>query len=113
MILLPGFVIIPIKSPIMPAKSNILVNVNIILDAVTLTNLLESICITLHVTDENMIGIIDIDNSVKNILLSVVKDLPTSGKYIAIKIAHTAPTTVEYPLLSIFDIFPINTMLSP
>lgn len=91
----PGFVIIPIKSPIVPAKNNIPINVNIIFEILILQSLLEDILIILQVTDENIIGITDIDIKVKNILLSGVSDFPISGKQVPTKIAHIAPMSVE------------------
>lgn len=103
----------PTKTPMLPAKISMLMNVNIILGTVISATLLEIIFMMLHVTEENIIGIIDIEIKVKNILPGNANNLPVSGKHTPIKIAHTAPITVAYPLLKIFDIVPIMFMLSP
>lgn len=67
----------------------------------------------LHVTEENMIGITDIDINVINMLLSGVSAFPMSGKHIPINIAHTAHITVEYPLFKILKNLSIFFTFSP
>ena len=109
----PECEMIPTKTPMPPAKISILANVNIILDTVISENLLESILIMLHVTEENIIGITDIEIKVRNILPGSVNNLPMAGKHTPIKIAQIAPMIVAYPLFKIFDIFPIISMRSP
>lgn len=113
MIFSPEFDAIPTKIPTLPAKISMLVNVNIILDTVSSANLCESIFIMLHVTDENIIGMTDMEIKVKNILPGSENNLPVSGKRMPIKIAHTAAIIVVYPLLSNFDIFPNISTHSP
>lgn len=113
MIFSPECDVMPTKIPIPPAKISILVNVNIILDTVISANLFESIFIMLHVTDENIMGITDMEIKVKNIFPGSANNLPVSGKHTPIKIAHTAAITVVYPLLRSFDIFPNIPTRSP
>ena len=71
---------IPVKSPTMAARNNTPANVNIIFEAVISESLLDNIRMILQVTDENMIGITDIDIKVKKIFPKGVSDLPISGK---------------------------------
>lgn len=113
MIVSPECELMPIRIPIPPAKISILVNVNIILDTVISAILSEIIFIMLHVTEENIIGITDIEIKVKNILPGNVNNLPASGRHIPMKIAHMAPMIVAYPLLKSFDIFPDIFISSP
>jgi hypothetical protein len=69
--------------------------------------------ITLEVTEEKMMGIIEMDIKVRNIELKGFKAFPTSGAVKPMKAATIAAPTVDQPLSRKLRILSPNLLLIP